>query len=119
MLRAARYPGRPDWHRIASWSAPVTLRLAGDGDAAALRRVAELDSQPLPPGPFLVAERAGAVDAAVSLSTGALIADPFRRTAEVAALLRCHAGDALVSAQPDPAAARDNPPLAHARLVTT
>ena len=70
---------------------PVTLRLADDADGSALRRLAELDSRPLPPGPHLVAEREGRIDAALSLSRGEAVADPFRRTAELCDLLRHHA----------------------------
>jgi hypothetical protein len=72
--------------------AAVTLRLALPSDLEDLRRLAQLDSQLLPEGPHLVAEREGRIDAALSLSCGALIADPFRRTAELSELLRRHAG---------------------------
>lgn len=66
----------------------ITIRFAYPDDAAALRRLAALDSQPLPPGPLLVAEIAGELWAAVSV-TGAprAIADPFRYTSELVALL--------------------------------
>jgi hypothetical protein len=66
----------------------ITIRFAYPDDAAALRRLAALDSQPLPPGRLLVAEVAGELWAAVSV-TGAprAIADPFRHTAELVALL--------------------------------
>jgi hypothetical protein len=83
----------PTGHRAAGWRIPVTLRLAGDDDEAAIARLAQLDSRPVPPAPLLVAERAGRIDAAVSLSAGDVLADPFRRTAELVELLRCHAGD--------------------------
>ena len=73
---------------------PVTLRLAGPGDSDALHRLAGLDSQPLPPGPHLVAEREGRIAAALSLSVATLIADPFRHTAELCELLR-HRASAL------------------------
>jgi hypothetical protein len=81
-------PGRPPGWRIA-----VTLRIAGAADAPALERLAQLDTRALPPGPHLVAEREGRIDAALSLSSGELVADPFRRTAELGALLRCQAGE--------------------------
>jgi hypothetical protein len=70
---------------------PVTLRLADGDDGPALRRLAQLDSRPPSPGPHLVAEREGRIDAALSLSRGDLVADPFRRTAELGELLRRHA----------------------------
>lgn len=98
----------------------MTLRRAYPGDAGALRRLAELDSRRLPPGPFLVAERAGTVEAAISLSSGALLADPFRRTAELAALLRCHAGEVRVAPEDQPALApRRTAGTLRAKLVAT
>ena len=48
----------------------ITIRFAYPDDDAALRRLAALDSQLLPPGPLLVAEVAGELWAAVSV-TGA------------------------------------------------
>jgi hypothetical protein len=78
-------------------------------------RLAQGDSSPLPPGPHLVAERDRRTDAAISLATGELIADPFRRTAELRELLRCHAGDLRVAAE-RPSAHRLKP---RPRLVTT
>jgi hypothetical protein len=83
-----------EMHRNVAWASPVTLRLASDGDRAALRDLAGLDSRRLPPGPHLVAERDGRIEAALSLSTRELVADPFRRTVELCELLRCHAGQA-------------------------
>ena len=83
-------------HRPAAWERPVTLRRANATDAAELERLAARDSSPLPPGPHLVAERDRRIEAAISLATGELIADPFRRTAELCELLRCHAGDVRV-----------------------
>jgi hypothetical protein len=74
----------------------VGLRLAGPRDREALGRLAALDDRPLPPGPHLIARVDGALCAALSLATGELVADPFRRTAELAALLRCHAAGARV-----------------------
>jgi hypothetical protein len=67
---------------------PVTLRLASATDAVKLRRLAQLDTRELTPGPHLVAERDGRLDAAISLTTGAVIANPFERTAELCDLLR-------------------------------
>src|SRR5215211_2930903 len=93
-----------DAHRIAAWEDPVNLRLAAPVDLPALERLGDLDSRHVPPGPHLVAEREGRIDAALSLSTGELLADPFRRTAEPCALLRCHAGGAARAPRPSPAA---------------
>jgi hypothetical protein len=66
----------------------VTIRLAGPGDAAHLTRLAALDSAHVPRGDVLL----GLVDdepwAALSLADGAAVADPFRRSGAVVALLR-------------------------------
>jgi hypothetical protein len=70
---------------------PITLRLADPADADALRRLAERDSAALPPGPHLIAVRDGELEAAISLASGEILADPFRHTADVCALLRCAA----------------------------
>jgi hypothetical protein len=83
---------------------PVTLRLADVSDRPALERLAQLDSHALPREPHLVAEREGRLDAALSLSSKELIADPFRRTAELCELLRHHAG--VIGTDPDHPRAR-------------
>jgi len=69
----------------------VTIRLATAADAEAIARVAERDSRRVPPAPHLVAERGGVIEAVRSLSTGAVVADPFRPTRELVELLRCRA----------------------------
>jgi hypothetical protein len=69
----------------------VTIRLAAEHERADLARVAQRDSRPLPPAPRLVAERDGAILAVLSLQTGEVVADPFRPTADLVALLRCRA----------------------------
>jgi hypothetical protein len=97
--RAARLADR---HRIAAWNSEITLRPASDGDADALMRLAQLESRPLSEGPHLVAARNGVVEAALCIRTGELIADPFRRTAELCSLLRCHAGGARLAPLPTP-----------------
>jgi hypothetical protein len=65
----------------------IAIRLAGSGDDAALRRLAELDSASVPAGRLLVAVIAGEPRAAVSVSTGQAIADPFHPTAGIVRLL--------------------------------
>jgi hypothetical protein len=103
MAQSTRYRSEQH-HRRAAWELPVTLRLADDADIRALEHVAQLDSCPLPPGPHLVAERDRRVEAAISLATGELIADPFRRTTELCDLLRCHAGEVRVQPEVAPTA---------------
>ena len=87
----------------------VTLRLADASDAAELRRLAQVDSYHVPPGPHLLAIRDGRIDAVISLSTREVIADPFRRTAELRELLRCHARSIRVAREERPT------PVAHPR----
>lgn len=68
----------------------VTIRMATSADAAALTRLAELDSArpPAAEAPLmLLAEVDGELRAAVPLDGGRAIADPFRRTAELVAIL--------------------------------
>jgi hypothetical protein len=66
----------------------LTIRLAVSADAEALGRLAQLDSAPPPaPVPLLVAEVCGELRAALPLGGGPAIADPFRRTAELVAIL--------------------------------
>jgi hypothetical protein len=66
----------------------LTIRLAVSADEEALRRLAQLDSAPvLRPVPMLVAEVGGELCAALPLDGGPAIADPFRRTVELIAIL--------------------------------
>ena len=65
----------------------VIIRVALGSDGAAIRRLAELDSAPVPAGDLLVAESDGALVAAHAPGSGATIADPFRHTAQVVELL--------------------------------
>jgi len=74
-----------------SSQAPVVVREAVPADGAALRRLAERDSAPLPAEPLVVAEVAGEIRAAVSVSDRRAIADPFHRSAEHAALAEMRA----------------------------
>jgi hypothetical protein len=65
----------------------VTIRADQATDRAALRRVAQRDSRPIPGGELLVAEVDGEIQAAIALATGEVIADPFRPTAELVRML--------------------------------
>jgi hypothetical protein len=67
------------------------IRMATDDDAEALRRLAELDSQRPLGGRLMIGELDGAPAAALSLSTGRAIADPFRPTAHLVASMRTRA----------------------------
>jgi hypothetical protein len=66
----------------------LIIRIAAAGDATALHRLSQLDSAKPLAGRALVAERDGDLLAALSLETGAAIADPFQPTADVVRMLR-------------------------------
>jgi hypothetical protein len=65
-----------------------TVRSAHQADAFALQRLAQLDSAEVPAAPLLIGELDGRLVAALSLSDGTVIADPFVPTVELVALLR-------------------------------
>jgi hypothetical protein len=72
------------------WAA-VVIRPTVAADATALRRLAELDSAPVPDGDTVVAEQGGSLIAAVAISDGASISNPFRPTADIVALVQLRA----------------------------
>ena len=67
---------------------PLTIRTATARDAAALARLAALDSRPSLTGHVLVAEQSGVPVAALALSSGAVATDPLSFTAGAVAALR-------------------------------
>jgi hypothetical protein len=69
----------------------VAIRAARGSDGPALVRLAALDSKRPLSGTLLVAERDGELAAALSLESGAHVADPFVPSAELVALLRLQA----------------------------
>jgi hypothetical protein len=69
----------------------VLLRTARADDDADLIRLAELDGARPLAGPALVAEEHGAIVAALCLSTGRAVADPFLPSLHLVGLLRQHA----------------------------
>jgi hypothetical protein len=72
-------------------TASITLRHAIAADEADLTRLAALDSSRMPSGELLVAELDGRLVAALSIDTGAAIADPFEHTAAIVDSLRAQA----------------------------
>ena len=66
----------------------VTIGVATPDDARVLQYLAQIDSAPLVTGRVLLAELDGVPYAAISLDTGAVVADPFRPTAEAVRMLR-------------------------------
>jgi len=69
----------------------VAIRPAGADDTTALLRLAELDSSVVPAGELLLGIVDGELRAAVSVTSGRAIADPFHPTADIVALLRLRA----------------------------
>lgn len=74
----------------AATTSTVLLRHATAADTDGLRDLAALDSAPTLNGPILVAEEQGELRAALSLSDGRTVADPFHPTAALVDLLRAH-----------------------------
>ena len=64
----------------------IHIRIAADGDAV-VDSLTKLDSAAPIHGPALVAEAGGRAVAAIAYDGGAVVADPFVRTADVVALL--------------------------------
>jgi hypothetical protein len=69
----------------------ITIRPLREEDVGAVERLAELDERPIPPGPLLLAEVEGTVEAAVALEGNEAIANPFAPSAEAVSLLRLRA----------------------------
>ena len=81
----------PARHTTRLHQQPWTIRPADPTDSPTIRRLAALDSQPELTGPALIAEIGDEAWAAVELRSGRTIADPFRPSAEIAALARASA----------------------------
>ena len=81
-------------------TASLTIRHATAADEADLIRLAALDSSRVPSGELLVAQVDGHLVAALSIDTGAAIADPFEHTAAIVDSMR-----AQVAREPRPAPA--------------
>ena len=86
-------------HRRAATSAParrsteqvITLRVAHPEDDYDVTRLAQLDDAPLPVGPVMLAVVDGEAVAALSLSDGRVLANPFIATENSVTLLRLRA----------------------------
>ena len=72
--------------------APPSIRHAQATDLRSLERLAALDSRRIPSGELFVAEVDGRLVAALSIDTGAVIADPIASTGALVDLLRIQAG---------------------------
>jgi hypothetical protein len=71
----------------ATQETSITIRLATDDDAPALRRLAQLDGARLPEGELLVAEADGELRAALRITDSAYVADPFFPSRELVGML--------------------------------
>ncbi len=106
LLREARRrssgpPSLPsDKEAAVSMLNDLTIRMSQPGDAAALRRLADLDSRrQVESGAHVLAECQGELVAALPLASGAAIADPFRPTADVVRVLELRARQLRAAAQ--------------------
>jgi|SRR5215204_5382472 len=88
--RAVREKARDAWKR--GQRGELKFRAATHDDDPDLLRLARLDSRGRPPaGKVIVAIDRGELVAAMAVETGDTIADPFRATAPIVALLRVRA----------------------------
>jgi len=87
MITRSRSPRRTTTDTTLRRPVDVTIRRAFPDDAQALQRLAALDGAKPPQTEVLVAEVAGELWAAVAVPDGRAVADPFRPTAELVALL--------------------------------
>jgi hypothetical protein len=69
----------------------ISIRRLGGDDMTEVERLAQLDSRRPPEGALLGVEIEGRLLAAISLTTGESMADPFSRTGELRALLELRA----------------------------
>ena len=77
--------------RRPAFAEGVFIREATLADSSAIDALAALDSSNRPHGRLLVAEVDGGVVAALPIDGGRAIADPFRRTSDLVALLELRA----------------------------
>jgi hypothetical protein len=67
---------------------PITIRPTRPTDMDEVRRVAQRDTRAVPEGELLVAIAQGEIRAAISLTNGEVVADPFHPTEELVRMLR-------------------------------
>ena len=78
----------------------IVIRTNRPDDERSLARLAGLDSASVPAEPLLLAEVGGELRAVLSLRDGAVIADPFRHTAQLVTLLQTRAEQLLAAGRP-------------------
>ncbi len=69
----------------------ITIRPLRADDVAAVEQLAELDQRPVPPGPLLLAEVEGTIEAAIGVEDGRTIANPFSESGGAVSLLHVRA----------------------------
>jgi hypothetical protein len=108
--RALRKKARTAWqHRPRG---ELKIRAAAAADAPTLLRLARLDSSRALTGTIILAEDDGEIVAAVAVEDGACIANPFRATAAIVAMLRLRASQLR---EPNPRRRRSGPFLRRLR----
>jgi hypothetical protein len=78
----------------------IAIRPAAADEAADVRRLAYLDSQRPLRGEVLLALQDAIPVAAVSLDDGRIVADPFRKTADLVEMLRLRSESLMTSRAP-------------------
>jgi hypothetical protein len=69
----------------------ITIRPLAEQDVDSVERLAELEERPVPPGPLLLAEIDGTVEAAIGIEGGETVANPFAPTDGAVSLLHVRA----------------------------
>lgn len=69
----------------------ITIRPLREDDVAAVRLLAELEDRPVPPGPLLLAEVEGTIEAAIGVVGRETVANPFSGSAAAVSLLHVRA----------------------------
>ena len=69
----------------------ITIRPLREADVPAVQLLAELEDRPLPPGPLLLAEVEGTIEAAIGLEGRETVANPFSGSASAVSLLHVRA----------------------------
>jgi hypothetical protein len=86
----SRRSNRSTSRRLGGYDS-VAVRIARPEDEAAIRRIASLDGKKAPAGRVLVAEADREIIAALSVEGEDVVADPFRWTSDVVALMEMRA----------------------------
>jgi hypothetical protein len=90
---------RREHRNVYRRSDPVTIRWATPEDSRQVAVLAQLDESPVPPAPLMLAFVGDELWVAASLGTGAAVSDPFRPSAEVAALVAARGRQLTVPGQ--------------------